>query len=474
MDSAHLLHMLRASKSVGWDWDVLAGRDTWFGDLATIFGLPGDTFVGRVEDFRRFVHADDRERVFAAVAAARRDRTMYHELFRVIWPDGTERWVDATGRFSYAPSGEALRMAGIAMDVTDSRRMEAALHESEERFRIAADAAPVMIWKSGLDTRCDYFNHGWLAFTGRPLDAELGDGWADGLHPDDASRCLDTYLHAFHRREPFSVQYRLRRHDGEYRWILDNGVPRFDLEGTFIGFIGSAIDVTELRLAKDVMTSLNHKLLRAIENERAWIARELHDDFAQRMALIATELDALRRHMSSDEELHRHLTLLYDRAAGVGLELQAVSHRLHSSKLDYVGLAAAASGFCQELSQQHGVTLEFREREIPHSLPREIALVVFRVLQEALNNAVRHSGVKRFSVTLVGQFDAILLEVVDAGAGFDVEAGMRGQGLGLLSMQERLRLINGEMSIESQPGCGTTIHARIPLPIQPTGMELAT
>ena len=122
-----------------------------------------------------------------------------------------------------------------------------------------------MIWASGLDKGCTYFNRPWLEFTGRSIEAELGHGWADGVHPDDRARCLATYNQAFDRRQPFQFEYRLRRHDGEYRWILDSGAPLANPDGVFTGYVGSAIDVTDLRLARETLSSLSGKLMAAQE-----------------------------------------------------------------------------------------------------------------------------------------------------------------------------------------------------------------
>ena len=134
----------------------------------------------------------------------------------------------------------------LIRDITDRKRREAAVRESEERFRVVADSAPVLIWMSGLDRLCTFFNEPWLQFTGRTMEQEMGNGWADGVHPDDLEKCLKTYVTAFDAREPFVMQYRLRRHDSQYRWISDSGVPRYDARKNFAGYIGSCMDVTEL------------------------------------------------------------------------------------------------------------------------------------------------------------------------------------------------------------------------------------
>lgn len=154
----------------------------------------------------------------------------------------------------------AIPMLFLAAVIEERARGETELRESESRFRIVADAAPVLIWMSGLDKLCTFFNKTWLEFTGRTLQEELGNGWAEGVHPDDMQRCLQIYTAAFDAREPFIMQYRLRRHDGEYRWISDNGVARYDPRGNFAGYIGSCVDVTELINKDDALRESEERM----------------------------------------------------------------------------------------------------------------------------------------------------------------------------------------------------------------------
>jgi PAS domain S-box-containing protein len=358
---------------------------------------------------------------------------------------------------------EALLILGLAWQRGRAKRAEAQLRESEGRFRLVANTAPVMIWMSGTDRKCSYVNKTWLDFTGRPLEAELGDDWAGGLHPDDSARCLRTYTEAFDRRESFEMQYRLGRHDGEYRWVLDKGVPRFNPDGTFAGFIGSCIDITERKVAEESLATMGRRLIEAQEEERAWIGRELHDDINQRLALLAVEIDRWKQHISSTPELSEQVRHAQERISQISKDVQGLSHRLHSSKLEYLGLATAANSFCKELSEQNKVEVQFRHAGVPRSLPKEVSLCLFRVLQEALQNALKHSGVRSFAVDLHGTADVIDLTVADVGRGFEEQEAFTRHGLGLISMRERLQLVQGELSVKSKPGAGTTIHARVSL-----------
>ena len=463
LSNDRLHQAVEAGKCVGWDWDVKTGCDRWFGDLRTMFGIQSDTYYGDVEEFRHRIYPEDQALVWEAVADARQKREPFTAEFRVLHLDGTVRWVTEGGQFYYSANGDAVRMLGMAVDITERKQAEQALREGEERFRLVANTAPVLIWMSGTDKLCNYVNQRWLEFTGRPLEDELGNGWAEGVHPEDLKGCMDTYTQAFDRREYFQMEYRLRRHDGQYRWLSAIGVPRFNPDHSFAGYIGSCTDVTEHKLAEESLADMGRKLIEAHEEERTWIARELHDDVNQRMALLAVELDRWNQQLPpSAVELHDHIHHAIQRLSNIATDIQALSHRLHSSKLEYLGLVAAAKSFCRELSEQHQAEIDFRDMAMPRSVPKEISLCLFRVLQEALQNAMKYSGVRHIKVELRGTEGEIQLTVSDLGIGFDPQDAIHRRGLGLISMRERMQLVRGEISIKSQPGSGTTIHARVP------------
>ena len=356
---------------------------------------------------------------------------------------------------------ESVLLLGLTLSLRARKRIEGSLRDSEERFRLLASTAPVMIWTADADALLTDVNRPWLEFTGRSVDDELGRGWTTGVHPHDLADCLGLYMRAFERRDPFRMEYRLRRHDGEYRWILNCGVPRFSAGGAFAGYIGSSVDITEQKLARAALSNLSQRLMDAQEQERARLARELHDDVAQRLALIALELD----HLSSrpPSETRRGIKQLWSQCTGVLKDIQGISHRFHSPKLEYLGIASAASSLCETVSKTRGPDVVFSEDRVPREVRKDVSLALFRVLQESLNNVTKHSWARRVSVALRGTSHDLELLVSDDGCGFDVGAAMRGHGLGLVSMQERLKLVGGVVTIESKRGAGTTIRAVAPL-----------
>jgi PAS domain S-box-containing protein len=375
---------------------------------------------------------------------------------------GTFAMYYAEPRVPAAADLELIEAAGrIALIAIQLERSQAALRESEGRFRLVVNTIPVMIWTSDADGRWTYLNHAWNEFAGRTGGSHTVSAWADGLHPEDAGRSVEAYAAAFDRRGPFEMEYRLRRNAGAYRWIFDQGVPRFHADGSFAGYIGSAIDVTERKLAEEALSMVSRRLIEAQEEERTRLARELHDDINQRLALVSLCLDRMQHASAGADELRAEIAAASGQVADLIQDVHALSHRLHSSKLDLLGLRRAASGLCAELSDLHGVAIDFQAENVGERLPQDVSLCLFRVLQEALHNATKHSGSRQIHVSLRSGARVIELTVVDAGVGFDQRA-VRRSGLGLTSMSERLKLVDGELFINSKPGRGTTVRARVP------------
>jgi diguanylate cyclase (GGDEF)-like protein/PAS domain S-box-containing protein len=200
-----------------------------------------------------------------------------------------------------ASDGHLIGVVMVFHSVDEEYRLNAALAESEQHFRTLADAGQALIWTSGLDKSCDYFNQVWLDFTGRGLHQELGAGWIEGVHPDDIEQCMETYIQAFDRREIFSMVYRLRRHDGEYRWLLDEGKPRYDTQGRFLGYIGHCLDITDRRQAEaEIRRLAYYDALTGLPNRRLFMDRLTQSLAGARRsahagALMFIDLDQFKR-----------------------------------------------------------------------------------------------------------------------------------------------------------------------------------
>ncbi len=281
---------LREAQSIAqcgsWVWDVRKNEAHWSDEMYRILGrIPGS-----VAPANRVLPTGDDRGYAAKMKGVTESRQHYSEEYRVVRPNGEERIVVESGQPRYDAQQKPIFVVGTLLDVTDMRLTEQALRESEERFRTMADGAPIMMWMAGVDKLCTDFNRGWLAFTGRSIQEEVGNGWASGVHPDDLQKCMKIYVDAFDARVPFTMEYRLRRYDGEYHWISDDGSPRFLTDGTFAGYIGCCFDINDRKAMELSRLELARRLLGAQEAERGRIARELHDAIGQEIALLGIQM----------------------------------------------------------------------------------------------------------------------------------------------------------------------------------------
>jgi PAS domain S-box-containing protein len=352
----------------------------------------------------------------------------------------------------------------LAALVEEHQQDELVLRESEKRFRLLADSSPSLIWMSGTDKLCTFFNRGWLTFTGRTMEQQLGDAWLSGVHPDDRDDCVRFYSASFDARVDFELEYRLRRFDGEYRWLVDIGVPRFESDGTFLGYVGSCVDITDRKTSEESLHALTGRLISAQEEERARIARELHDDFSQRLALLGIGLGQLWKKLSPNEVEQRESVLEMLRGTKeMSSDLHTLSHQLHSSKLEHVGLEPALHGLCKDFSQKYKMEVHFTGCECPLGVPKGVALCLFRVAQEALGNVAKHSGAREAQVQFNANATGISLRISDHGKGFDPAMKNPAAGIGLIGMSERLRLVGGRLLVKSETSRGTEILAEVPI-----------
>jgi len=261
---------------------------------------------------------------------------------------------------------------------------------------------------------------------------------------------------ALKNRRSYEMDLEMVLPDGRTRWVLARGESLHDADGHVVKLRGTLQDITERRNAEKALSTLGRRLIEAQEAERVRVARELHDDVGQRLALLSIALD---RHFKSGIGSYEGLR---QQLAEVQHVVEALSHELHATPLRHLSLASAVHGYCAEVASFHDVHVNMHESGDVDGLGPEVSLCLFRVAQESLRNAVRHSGVREFAVELAGDADAVSLVVRDEGVGFDYAAAIASSGLGVVSMQERLKLVHGELKIDTQVGHGTSIHARVP------------
>lgn len=372
---------------------------------------------------------------------------------------------------------EAGRISGFAVlgvDTTKYRQAEAALRESEVRYRTLADGGQALIWTSGLDKKCDYFNQRWLRFTGRTFEQEQGDGWAEGVHPDDLARCFEIYTTAFDRRECFSMDYRLRRHDGEYRWVQDDGTPRYDSQGNFLGYIGHCLDITERKLAEEATLQFQEQL-RALsarqatlrEEERTRIAREIHDELGQLLTGLKMDLHCAEDLVSdlNDARLNPlldKLVAITELADSTILTVQRIASELRPGVLDRLGLVMALHHEATQFERRSGLRCTLQLPQEEPSLSPEVATAFFRIFQEALTNTARHASAGRVQAAFRPEARHWVLEVQDDGRGLTESEAGNPHSLGLLGMQERARLLDGTVTFGRAPAGGTVVTVRLP------------
>ena len=350
----------------------------------------------------------------------------------------------------------------VVRDVHERKQSEELLRESEARFRLMADHSPVMLWRSGRTSECDYFNQVWLAFTGRPLERELGSGWAEGVHPEDFQHCMVTYMDAFVERRGFRMEYRLRRGDGEYRWLLDTGVPRFSLRGEFEGFIGSCIDITDLREAQERARRLNAEL-EARLREREVLLREVHHRVKNNLQLISSLINL---QLASGEG-----AAALAEEGRIRIRSMALVHEklYESQSLADVDLSAYARDLVQMVEGAIGQPgrVAVRVEAQPVSLGVDQAIPCGLLINELLTNSLKHAfpdgrrGRVDVTVSRVGP-ESVRVEVRDDGVGLPATLDLASPAtLGMAMVQKLTQQLEAELSIDREPGARVRFAFRV-------------
>jgi PAS domain S-box-containing protein len=455
-----------------------AGAGLWTLDLATgvfwatdrgraIFGYSPDEVI-TMERFEASVHPDDRSFVRRDIDRALRTGERLQVEYRIVRSDGRLRWVSSRGRPRIAPSGEPEGLMGVSIDISERKRGDEALRASEARLAAGAELAGLAFYELDYGAGVMWVDDRLRELCGLPPEGERGlqfqEFWQEHLHPDDRPRLL-RLREQMHdgTLDRISLEYRYLHPSRGEVWIHHlSSAARRDASGRPLHVLGVLRDVSQRKRVEDELRGLSRRLITAQEEERALLARELHDDLTQRVAVLAIEAGRaeIAAGQGADAQVMRSLR---EGLVKLGEDIHALAYQLHPSVLEELGLAEALRAECERRGRQLHIDLSIEVDAPSGAVGREAALCLFRVAQEALNNVTRHAGARAADVTLRPMDGGLLLAVRDDGVGFDQVRPRRGRSLGLASMRERVRLINGTFDIESAPGRGTTVVAWVPV-----------
>lgn len=522
-----LQHLLTSSPAVIFSCKPWGDYQITFisSNVQAILGFKALEFLEDSNLWSTHVHPDNMKRLEEALPQLFANG--YHsQEYRFLHGDGTYHWLYEQLRLVKDVSGNPMEIVGYLVDISDRKQAESALGESEERFRTMADTAPVMIWMSGKDKLCTFFNQAWLDFTGRTLEEEVGNGWIQGVHPEDLNDWLTTYWSAFNLREKFNIEYRLMRADKEYRWILVTGIPRFTPQGSFHGYIGSCVDITEHKLAEKVL----RQALEAAEvanNAKTQFLASMSHELRTPLNIILGFTQLMHREPEVCTKQQEYLSLIMH--SGKHL-LELIDDILEMSKIEAGRIALNKSGFdlyclldnLQDMFQLKATSKDLelifeRAKNLPQYLQTDQGKLR-QVLINLLGNAVKFtkSGYVKLRVCLKqgdkeesclicpipnGQLDQhselpytpvvsnsktshLFFEVSDTGCGIAQEEidlifeaftqgktdyqSQAGTGLGLPISRKFVQLMGGELTVNSTPGQGATFVFHIPLEVAQT------
>lgn len=472
---------LRIAAEVGkmyaWEWDPATDVVRRSAECEEILGITGPSGESVAKDYFTLIHPDDQASLWNLANSLTPEAPSYRTEYRRFRPEGGLVWLGESGHATFDESGKMVRLIGMTADITERKKAEEQLRESEKQSREIVQKSPVaMLIESNVEEKNHLLNDRFTELFGYTMEdipsiadwwplAYPGEGYRNAVKTEWEKRVRGT----FQNRSEFSpMETKVRCKDGSYRYVEIYFAPLGDFN------LISFVDLTARKMAERELAKVGGRLINAHDEERTRIARELHDDICQRLALLVLGLEELEESPTDwPVGVRGRAGKLRGQTSEILTDLQSLSRELHSAKLELLGITAAVRGFCKKFEEERKAEINLEIRDLPSTLPPNISLCLFRVLQEALHNSVKHSGVRQFEVRLWGMPGEVHLMVRDSGAGFDTTAPDKRRGLGLISMQERLNHLDGTFSMNSHPGGGTTIHARVPFSkaAQETGLE---
>jgi two-component system sensor histidine kinase UhpB len=459
------------------------GTDTtyWSPVVRQIFGW-NDEEPASLPAYLELVHPQDRAEVEQSVRHAHDSAGdgLYRIEHRIVLRDGAVRWINVRSRTTFvgfASDCHAVNTIGTITDVTDLKLAEEAVREHQSRLQLVVKAANIGMWDWDLLSNEVYLSPEWksqLGFADDELPNQF-ETWTTRIHPDDRERMLaDVKGRLEKKNQRYEVEFRMRHKDGSWRWILNRDDFLCAPNGQPVRMMGCHIDITsrkkseaDFQASRDRLASLARQLIAAQETERRHLARELHDEIGQVLSAISVNLKTVHRKV--DPALRSPLEESVDIVDRAIQQVRELSLDLRPAMLDDFGLEAALSWYVKRFADRTGLAAHFTAHMSRLDLPETLRNTCFRLAQESLTNVLRHAKAQQVWIDLYQYYEELTLTIRDDGQGFDVplasERAVRGGSLGLINMQERVELLNGWLDIESKPGAGTLVRARLPVPI---------
>jgi PAS domain S-box-containing protein len=352
-------------------------------------------------------------------------------------------------------------MHGAAMLTEELEERDTRLTETLDQLRLSAAAANVGLWTRKIGEETIWVNEKAGELWGSPSGEQFTrEDFFQQIHADDRALLVSLIRELEEGKNEFQLEYRIVSKDGKVRWIHSRGKVE-SVNGARL-IRGAIVDVTKLKMAEEAIHELSGKLMGAQEKERARLARELHDDLSQSIALISIQLATLRNDPKDLAYVKDRLDQFVSNVERLSVDVHRISHELHPARLT-LGLETALRGFCRELSAAHPLEIDFEAENLTRNLPKDISLCLFRVTQESLQNVIKHSGAASARVRVKLENGEVRLSVSDNGKGFDSSATKAKEALGLISIDERVRAVKGHAKVVSAVGAGTKIEVHVPV-----------
>ncbi len=451
-----------------WDWDLETGAVVYSDQWKRMLGYGEDEIEPHVRAWERLLHPDDRASAGALTDAVTRDKRQYEGEFRLQHKDGHYITVLTRGLpVRRDPSGAVIRIVGTHLDITERKRAESALRESEERLTLAFAGAQEGIWDWDLETNAVVYSSRWkqmLGYSNDEIEPHVS-AWERLVHPDDRGAAEQASESVARGQPTYEAEFRLRHKDGHYVHVLSRGFPvRRGPGGPVVRIVGTHLDLTERqkREAERVRTELLTHLVFAQEDERRRIARDMHDQLGEHLTALALRIGRLKQLCADRAPVAREVDDLEAIALSLDQDVDRLAWELRPTALDDLGIRAALTNYVQNWSSRTSIPARVHTSGlIDERLAPDVETTLYRIAQEALNNAAKYSRAGHVEVILERRHDSVLLVVEDDGVGFDVDGDAQGRGFGLLGMRERAALVGASVEIESAPGRGTTVLVRI-------------